>query len=36
MEMLVFAAVMFAAGLFLGSRWQYRRLLRHIYESVHR
>jgi sulfite exporter TauE/SafE len=35
MEMLVFAAATFVAGLVLGSRWQYRRLLRQIYESAH-
>ena len=35
MEMLIVATVMFAAGLLLGSRWQYRRLLRQIYESAH-
>jgi hypothetical protein len=36
MEMLVFATAAFVAGLLLGSWWQYRRLLRQIYESAHR
>jgi hypothetical protein len=36
MEMLVFATATFVAGLILGSRWQYRRLLRQIYETAHR
>jgi hypothetical protein len=36
MEMLIVATAMFAVGLLLGSRWQYRRLLRQIYESAHR
>jgi hypothetical protein len=35
MELLIVAAVMFAVGLLLGSRWQYRRLLRQIYDSAH-
>ncbi len=35
MEMLIVATVMFAVGLLLGSRWQYRRLLRQIYELAH-
>jgi hypothetical protein len=36
METLIVATAMFAVGLLLGSRWQYRRLLRQIYESAHR
>lgn len=36
MEMLMFATATFVAGLILGSRWQYRRLLRQIYETAHR
>jgi len=36
MEILVFATATFVAGLVLGSKWQYRRLLRQIYESAHR
>jgi hypothetical protein len=32
MDVLIFASVTFAVGLFLGSRWQYRRLLRQIYD----
>jgi hypothetical protein len=35
MELLIVAAVMFAVGLLFGSRWQYRRLLRQIYDSAH-
>jgi hypothetical protein len=36
METLIVATAMFAVGLLLGSRWQYRRLLRQIYETAHR
>jgi hypothetical protein len=35
MELLIVAAVMFGVGLLLGSRWQYRRLLRQIYDTAH-
>ena len=36
MEMLIVATAMFAVGLLLGSRCQYRRLLRQIFESADR
>jgi hypothetical protein len=34
MEILICASLTFAAGLYLGSRWQYRRILRQVYESA--
>jgi hypothetical protein len=34
MDMLILAAATFAAGLILGSRWQYRRILRQIFDAA--
>jgi hypothetical protein len=36
MDLLIFASATFAAGVVLGSRWQYRRILRQIYDAAMR